>query len=79
MEFRERETFAYSCEAYGWIMECASSKGERLDQARQFAAHGFGQCDERMDPDEVTDIVQAACEARNGWKTILERCSPERR
>lgn len=79
VEFRKRETFAYSCEAYGWIVERAFRKAERLDLARQFAAHGFGQCDERMDPGEVADIVQGACEARNGWRIILGRCSPERR
>lgn len=79
MEFRKRETFAYSCEAYGWIVERSSSKAERLALAERFAVHGFGQCDENMDPNEVTDIVQEACHGRNGWKVILRRCSPEKR
>lgn len=79
LEFSKRETFAYSCEAYGWIVEHASTKPERLDLANRFGAHGFGQCDESMDPDEVTNIVQEACHARNGWKAILGRCSPEKR
>jgi hypothetical protein len=79
LEFSKRETFAYSCEAYGWIVERSSSKAERLALGERFAAHGFGQCDEDMDPNEVTDIVQEACHARNGWKAILARCSPEKR
>jgi len=70
---------AYSCEAYGWIVERASSKSERLALGDRFAAHGFGQCDESMDPDEVTDIVREACHARSGWKVILGRCAPEKR
>lgn len=79
LEFGKRETFAYSCEAYGWIVERASSKTESLALGRRFAAHGFGQCDETMDPNEVADIVQEACHARNGWKVILGRCAPEKR
>lgn len=79
LEFRMRETFAYSCEAYGWIVERSSSKAERLALGERFAAYGFGQCDESMDPNEVNDIVHKACHARNGWKVILGRCSPEER
>ncbi len=79
LEFRKRETFAYSCEAYGWIVEHAGSKADRLAMARQFAVNGFGECDETMDPKEVADIVQAACEARNGWKVVSGRCSPAKR
>ena len=79
LEFRKRETFAYSCEAYGWIVEHADSKAERMALAKRFASHGFGACDETMDPNEVADIVQEACHARNGWKVILARCSPEKR
>jgi hypothetical protein len=79
LEFMKRETFAYSCEAYGWIVEHASNKADRLSLAKRFAAHGFGQCDETMDPSEVVDIVQEACHARNGWKVILGRCAPEKR
>lgn len=77
LEFRKRETFAYSCEAYGWIVEHAASRADRLALTEKFAAHGFGGCDETMDPNEVTDIVQEACQARNGWKVILARCARE--
>ena len=79
LEFQKRETFAYSCEAYGWIVERADSKRERLALGDRFAAHGFGDCDETMDPNEVNEIVQDACQARNGWKVILDRCAPAKR
>jgi hypothetical protein len=79
LEFSKRETFAYSCEAFGWIIEHSSSKAERLALGERFAAHGFGQCDESMDPSEVSDIVEEACHARNGWKVILKHCAPEKR
>jgi hypothetical protein len=79
LQFGRRETFAYSCEAYGWIVERSSSKAERLALAERFAAHGFGQCDDSMDPKEVAEIVQEACHARNGWKVILGHCAPEKR
>lgn len=79
LEFSKRETFAYSCEAFGWIVERSSSKAERLALGEKFANHGFGQCDESVDPNEVADIVREACHARNGWKVILGRCAPEKR
>jgi hypothetical protein len=79
LEFRKRETFAYSCEAYGWIVEHASKKADRLALADRFRADGFGGCDETIDPTEVADIVREACHARNGWKVILALCVPEKR
>jgi len=43
--------------------------------AKQVERYGH----EDFDPAELASIVQVACEARNGWKVILARCSPERR
>jgi len=76
LEFRKRETFAYSCEAYGWIVEHASSRLERITMAEEFSTHAHRMSDETIQPCEVADIVREACEARNGWKVILGRCSP---
>ena len=79
LEFGKRETFAYSCEAYGWIAEHASGRAERMALAGDFAK-GAGQVnDETVDPGELADIVREACETRNGWKVILRRCAPVRR
>jgi len=32
--------------------------------------------DERVDGAKYVDILREAVAARNGWKRILERCSP---
>jgi hypothetical protein len=79
VEYRNRETFAYACEAYGWIVEHASKSAERPRHAEEFRRHVARVSDERVDPEELADIVREACATRNGWKVILRRCSPIRR
>jgi hypothetical protein len=79
LEFRKRETFAYSCEAYGWMVERAGSRRERLAMGQEFAKSSSRFADEQVDPAELASIVSEACEARNGWKVILKRCAAERR
>jgi len=77
--FRKRETFAWSCEAYGRIVERSDRFRDRRALAGHFAEH-FTTCgDVRVDPDEVVDIVREASSRRNGWKAILARCAPPRR
>lgn len=75
IDFRKRETFAYSCEAYATIVARAATARERVTLAATFAARGKDSLDARVAWDEVIDIVIAASEARNGWKWILERCA----
>ena len=75
IEFTMRETFAYSCEAYGWIVEHATSRGERLAMAEEFAPLATKLTERRIDRAEVADIVREACRARSGWKVILGRCA----
>jgi hypothetical protein len=75
IEYGKRETFAYACEAYSRIHELAdSSKG----WLRLLAEHEQGPmpADERVNADEYMDILREAVTARNGWKRILQRCSP---
>jgi hypothetical protein len=74
LEFRKRETFAYSCEAYGWIVEHAKNKAERMAMGEEFAA-GASRFEDEVDPGELATIVREACAARNGWKVILGRCA----
>jgi hypothetical protein len=74
--FGKRETFAYSCEGYGSIVEHAKDRAERIAVMAEFSEHQFGMTVETVAPEEVVDIVREACEARNGWKIILKRCSP---
>ena len=75
IEYRKRETFAYSCEAYARMLERGKSPTERRALAKEYS-RTVSISDERVDVAEVASIVQAAAEARNGWKVILARCAP---
>jgi hypothetical protein len=78
IEFRKRETFAYSCEAYACIAARAKSPSERRALAAEYGAEvRIGA--ERVDPAEVASIVAEAASARNGWKLILARCAPTKK
>ena len=77
IEFRKRETFAYSCEAYSRILALGKSCAEREKLLDEYAA-GSAPSDERVDGGEVVDILREAVAARNGWKRILARCAPVR-
>lgn len=75
IEFRQRETFAYSCEAYARIVARAKDAAERRALAAEYGAERRIS-EERVDPAEVASIVAEAAAARNGWKVILARCAP---
>src|SRR5262245_1064647 len=77
IEYRKRETFAYSCEAYTRVIELGKNSVERRVLAEQYA-HTARITDESVDAAEVAGIVQAAVDAHNGWKLILVRCTPNR-
>jgi len=47
--------------------------------AEEFSKHESEVNYDTVDPDELADIVREACGARNGWKVVLARCSPEKR
>lgn len=76
--YRQRETFAYSCEAYARIMAQAQSPAARRSLATDYGSM-VRISEERVDPGEVASIVAAAASARNGWKIILARCAPTSR
>jgi hypothetical protein len=76
IEFRKRETFAYSCEGYGAILERAKTKDERVALAERFVSEVQGCGEDHFEPAELKSIVREACAARNGWKVILGRCAP---
>jgi hypothetical protein len=78
IEYRKRETFAYSCEAYTRVLERGKNPAERRTLAEEYC-RAVSVSDERVDPAEVASIVRAAAAARNGWKVILARCAPKRR
>ncbi len=78
IEYRKRETFAYSCEAYARVLERAKNPAERRALAAEYGAERRIS-EERVDPAEVAGIVAEAAAARNGWKVILARCAPTSR
>ena len=75
IDYAKRETIAYSCETYSRILELGKTRSERI---RLLSEHAEGPMppDERVDEDEYVDILREAVSARNGWKRILDRCSP---
>jgi len=75
LDYRKRETFAYSCEVYARVLERAKSPSERRALALDYGSM-VRITEERVDPTEITDIVAEAAAARNGWKVILRRCAP---
>jgi hypothetical protein len=78
IDFRKRETFAYSCEAYACVLSRAKSPGGRRELAEEYG--GVARIsDEPVDAVEVANIVAEAAIARNGWKVILARCAPTSR
>ena len=72
--YSKRETFAYSCEVYSRIASRSRSSIQRQALAVEYAATAIIS-DDRVDGDEVADIVKEAAGARNGWKIILNRCA----
>lgn len=76
IEFRKRETFAYACEAYARILERAPRLRDRHALAVEYARDRRAPADERVDREELIDIVRDAASARNGWKRVLARCAP---
>lgn len=75
IDYAKRETFAYSCEAYSRILELGETRSARSRLLSELAEEPMPP-DERVDGDEYVDILREAVVARNGWKRILERCSP---
>ena len=75
IDYRKRETFAYTCEAYSCIVSrggTATARRAALDEHTDVGLPG----DDSIDLDEYLDILQDAVGARNGWKRILQRCAP---
>jgi hypothetical protein len=75
IEYRQRDTFAYSCEAYARVVARAKIPAERRALAVEYGSKRRIS-EERVDPAEVASIVAEAAGARNGWKVILGRCAP---
>lgn len=75
IDFHKRETFAYACEAYGRILEQAQKPAGRKRLHAEYVEKWLPCADNRIDREELIDIVAEAVAARNGWKRILNRCA----
>jgi len=71
--FHNRETFAYACELYSWILHHSADTARRHVAAE--IVRSWSLSDERVDAQEVMDIVLEAARSRAGWKAILRRCN----
>jgi hypothetical protein len=56
IEFRQRETFAYSCEAYARVLACATTPAERPKLAAEYGAR-IRISERCVDPAEVASIL----------------------
>jgi hypothetical protein len=66
IEYRKRETFAYSCEAYSRILKLGKRPADRQALADEFG-RTVSIADECAENDEVARVVRSASAARNGW------------
>jgi hypothetical protein len=78
LEYRKRETFAYTCEAFSRILEQGHDRAPRKALLDEYAKCQMPPPDQ-VDAAEHLDILREAVESRNGWKRILARCSPPAR
>lgn len=78
LEYRKRETFAYTCEVFNRILEQGHDRARRKVLLDEYA-----KCDmpprDQVSAAEHLGILREAVESRNGWKRILARCSPAAR
>ena len=73
--FQKRETFAYACELYSSILQ--RSAGAARPRVAAEIVRSWSVSDERVDAQEVVDIVLEAAGSRSGWQAILRRCCQE--
>ncbi|KGC70274.1 hypothetical protein DP57_6089 [Burkholderia pseudomallei] len=72
--FRQRETFAYACEAYSRIVAMAQGCEARQAALERHTASGLPP-DERVDHGQYLAILAEAVRSRNGWQCIRKRCA----
>lgn len=75
IDYSKRETFAYACEAFGYLLAHADARADRIRLLDELA-HTYLPSDDRVDAEEYLDILAAAIKGRMGWKCILDRCKP---
>lgn len=78
IDFVQRETFAYACEAYSRILDLGHSALDRLRLVSELE-NTSPPPDGRVDIDRYYSALRAASAARNGWKKILDACLDTRK
>lgn len=73
ISYLKRETFAYACEAYSCILALSDRKQVRRENLERHKS--FRPSNDQVDADEYHEILAEAIDRRNGWRTILDRCS----
>ena len=63
LEFRKRETFAYSSEAYGWIVEHANTKADRMAMREEFSGRASRAPGARVREPGAPGRCDSACRA----------------
>jgi hypothetical protein len=76
IDFRQRETFAYACEAYSRILELSDKPAERIRLVNELL-DDYEPPDDQVDLEKYENALVAASTARNGWKKILDVCASE--
>ena len=76
IDFGMRETFAYACEAYSRILRDSRRPADRQALLEKLKETPPPQ-DDRLDLEVYLPCVEEAVSRRNGWKAILEACSPK--
>lgn len=76
IDFHQRETFAYACEAYSRILELGKNQKERMAILAKMEDE-YSIVVDRVDSEKYTQALRAAVTARNGWKQILAVCAPK--
>ena len=71
--YRQRELFAYACEAYSRILALGSTRAARRALLAELQSCS-GPPDDRVDINEYLATLHAAVESRNGWKQIHDKC-----
>ena len=74
IKYNQRETFAYACEAYNWILGAADGAKERVALTEELIDN-YEPPDDSVDLELYYAALQAAAKSRNGWKKILKMCS----
>ena len=71
IEYFMRETFVYVCEFYSQILLMTRRAADRRVLVESIESVP----DDRVDAEELRNLLLEAIDARNGWKVIRDSCT----